>query len=271
MLWHKVQGAGANPRLWNNPDLDNATYDSVSVSTPLNLTDVFFKPDGTRFYTAEGLSTLREWTMTTAWDITTASSGDTASFAGVHTIFFKPDGTRFYWVNNNFDRIEQVDLSTAWDITTMGSSSIGAPAVGSVVRGVVLSTDGTKFYSADRGTGGNHQIEQFNLSTAWDITSPSASSTPDEILDVATQSLNPLLTSFNPDGTKLWVTSISYDNIAEYDLTTPWDVSTGSYSGSSLSLASQDDTPQGAAFKTDGSKLYVAGTTSDAVLQYSTA
>jgi DNA-binding beta-propeller fold protein YncE len=122
-------------------------------------------------------------------------------------------------------------------------------------------------YAADRP---NHLIEQFNLSTPWDISSPSASSTPDETLDVTTQSLNPYVHSFNPDGTKMWVTSISYDNIVEYNLSTPWSISSGSYSGNSLSLASQDLNPGGGAFKTNGSKLYITGGDNLTIYQYST-
>jgi len=272
MLWHKVQGAGGKPRLWSNPNLGTATYDNVSFDPSVStLADIFFRPDGFTFYTAENLTTLKEWTLSTAWDFSTASAGDTASISGIHSVFFKPDGTRVFWVNNNLDTVNQADLSTAWDITTIGSPTTGAPAVGAVVRGIRFSVDGTKMYSADRGTGGLHQIEQFNLSTAWDISSSSASTTPDEVLDVSTQALNPYLHSFNPDGTKMWVTTISYDDLVEYNLATAWDVSTGTYSGNSLSLGSQDGTPLGGTFKSDGSKMYFAGNDNDKIFQYSTA
>lgn len=261
--------SGGGGDVWTNPDLANASYDSVSFSTGAsNLADVFFKPDGSAFYSAENLSTLRERTLSTAWDLSTASAGATASLSGIFGVFFKPDGTKVFWVNNNLDTVNEAPLSVAWDITTIGTATTGAPAVGTLVRGIRFSSDGTKMYSADRA---NSRIEQFNLSTAWDISSPSASATPDKVFSVSAQALTPFLHSFNPDGTKFWITDITNDTLYEYDLSTAWDISTGSYSGNSLFLGSQDGTPLGGAFKSDGSKMYLAGNANNTIYQYSTA
>lgn len=257
-------------KVWTDPDLNNASYDNVSFEYPFvgSITDVFFKPDGLSFYISDASnSVLQHFDLTTPWDLNSAAYQQSVSLTTIQSIFFKPDGTRIYWVNNTLDTVNQADLSTPWDPGTIGTSSTGAPIVSSIVRGIRLSSDGTKMYAADRVDG---LIEQFNLGTAWDITSPSASSTPDATLDVSTQSLNPYIHSFNPNGTKMWVTSISNDNIAEYNLSTAWEVSTGTYSGSSLSLSSQASAPQGGAFRRDGSKLYVVDTTTARIFQYST-
>ena len=262
-------GVSAAAAEWTDPDIANASYDSVSFSTGAStLADVFFKPDGSAFYSAENLITLRERTLSTAWDLSTTSAGATASLSGVFGVFFKPDGTKVFWVNNSSDTVNEAPLSVAWDITTIGTATTGAPNVGTLVRGIRFSSDGTKMYAADRA---NRQIEQFNLSTAWDISSPSASATPDEVFSVSAQALTPFLHSFNPDGTKFWITDITSDTLYEYDLSTAWDISTGSYSGNSLSLGSQDGTPLGGAFKSDGSKMYLAGDATNTIYQYSTA
>ena len=58
------------------------------------------------------------------------------------------------------------------------------------------------------------------------------------------------------------------DTVYQYDLSTAWDLSTGSYASKSLSVSSQETTPAGIAINTDGTKLFVCGFASDAVYQY---
>ena len=53
-----------------------------------------------------------------------------------------------------------------------------------------------------------------------------------------------------------------------YDFGTAWDISTASYS-QNFSVASQEITALGLAFKTDGTKMYIVGFDSDTVYQYS--
>lgn len=48
-----------------------------------------------------------------------------------------------------------------------------------------------------------------------------------------------------------------------------WDVNGGSYSGLSVGVGSQEATPQAVTFKSDGSKMYVIGSTNDTIYQYS--
>ena len=63
---------------------------------------------------------------------------------------------------------------------------------------------------------------------------------------------------FKPDGTKMYVTGSTGDDVNEYDLSTPWDVSTASYN-QNFSVAAQETTPTAVRFKPDGTKMYVTG------------
>jgi DNA-binding beta-propeller fold protein YncE len=56
--------------------------------------------------------------------------------------------------------------------------------------------------------------------------------------------------------------------VYQYNLATAWDVTTASYTGNSLLVTLQDATPQGLFFGDSGTKLYVVGTTTDTVYQY---
>ena len=73
--------------------------------------------------------------------------------------------------------------------------------------------------------------------------------------------------AFNTDGTKMFVTNATNDDIDEYTLSTGFDVSTASYD-SNFSVASQDGGPQGIAFNTDGTKMFIAGTVNEKVYEY---
>jgi sugar lactone lactonase YvrE len=260
-------GAPSGP-VWTDPDLANASYDGVSFSVTGNGADVYFKPDGTAFFSTDLGNKIYKYSMTTAWDLSTASStGSSLSASGAFGLYFKTDGTRLFFIDNYNDSVNQVDLSTAWDLSTAGTVVAGAPNVGSIVRGIRFSSDGTKMYSSDRAF---TRIEQFNLSTAWDISSSSASSSPNAVFNVSSQTTQPAIYAFNPDGTKMWVTDAGSDSIYEYSLSTAWSVSSASYSSISFGLGSQDATPIGGQFKPDGSKMYVLGYTNDTIYQYST-
>ena len=54
-----------------------------------------------------------------------------------------------------------------------------------------------------------------------------------------------------------------------YCFATAWDVSTASYDNKYKSVNSEESTPLSVAFKSDGSKMYIVGYSSDRVYQYS--
>ena len=73
---------------------------------------------------------------------------------------------------------------------------------------------------------------------------------------------------FSPDGLKMYTTGTASDNVNEYNLSTAWVVSSAVYS-TAFSVASQELAPLGIFFRADGVKMYVIGSTSDTVFQYS--
>jgi hypothetical protein len=72
---------------------------------------------------------------------------------------------------------------------------------------------------------------------------------------------------FKPDGTKMFVGSNT--NVRQFTLSTAWDITTASYDSVSLDISSQDTTPTGLYFKSDGTKFWFVGLSSDIVYQYS--
>ena len=64
--------------------------------------------------------------------------------------------------------------------------------------------------------------------------------------------------AFNNDGTKMFVTDQGADIVAEYTLTTGFDVSTASFVDS-LDISGEESAAAGLAFNNDGTKMFVVG------------
>jgi hypothetical protein len=68
----------------------------------------------------------------------------------------------------------------------------------------------------------------------------------------------------SPDGTKLYTVD---DDVYEYTLSTPLDLSTASYEGS-YTLTGQEAYPEAIHFSWDGTKMYTCGQGNDTIYQY---
>jgi DNA-binding beta-propeller fold protein YncE len=252
-------------------DLANASYDSVSFSVAGqegNPEALFFKPDGTKMYiTGTTGDDVNEYNLSTAWDISTASYLQNFSVSAQEAtptgLFFKPDGTKMYISGSTGDDINEYDLSTAWDVSTASySQNFSVDTEDTIPTDLFFKPDGTKMYVL--GTAGDN-VNEYNLSTAWDISTASYS----QNFSFATQDAGTEGLFFKPDGKKMFMVGRVGDNVYEYDLSTAWDVSTGSYLRS-FSVSGQETNPRGLSFKSDGSKMYIIGLGTDTIYQYST-
>ena len=254
-------------------DLGIASYSQKSFdasSQETNVTGVAFKTDGTKMYVAgEGSDAVYQYSLSTAYDVSTASY-DSVSFsvssqsAGPSDLIFKPDGTKFYIVGLTV--VYQYSLSTAWDLSTASYDSVSFSASSQEAsgRGMTFNDDGTSMYIVGYS---NDTVYQYTLSTAYNVGTASYAS---KSLSVASQETAPMGLVFNGDGTKLFVTGYASDAVYQYNLTTPYDVSTGSYANVSLDISSNETTPYAVTFADSGRKMYIAGSSSDSVFQYTT-
>ncbi|MDC1104848.1 hypothetical protein OAS61_00500, partial [Candidatus Thioglobus sp.] len=269
-----VSAGGGGGAVWTDPDIANLSYDSVSLDLNLaaNLRGMVFKPDGTKLYLAHdtGFDSIKEYTMSSAWDISTLSLNNSLNLTGVINatfgIYIKPDGSALYVVNSGSDRIERFNFSTNWDISTVStpaSQTVSITTNNNNPKGMFFKPDGTKMYVCGMGADG---VVEYTLSTAWDITTASYQN----LFSTATQSVYPSCVTFNEDGTRMYITTFSSSSdIFEYSLSTAWDVSTANYNSVSYNDSVLTN-PAIHAFKSDGSKAYFIDDT-DIIYQYSTA
>ena len=260
-------------------NISNTTYDSKTVATTSQDTtgnDIFIKPDGTSMYIiGDANNTVYQYTLSTAWDVSTASYASKSFSVGSqhsfpHGIHFKSDGTKMYMVAND-SVVYQYSLSTAWDVSTASYDSVSYSnaSQASSARAIRFKSDGTKLYVLT-DPGATTTIWQHSLSTAWDLSTASYDSVS---LVISSQDANPEGMDFNDDGTKLYV--VGYHNeIREWTLSTAYNLSTASYNSTAgaVQMPSAGNRNSGVFFKSDDSeKFYITdiGTTSQThVRQY---
>jgi len=149
----------------------------------------------------------------------------------------------------------------SWDIgfASYSGISFSVAAQSATPNDVFFKPDGTKMYvlCAD-----GDDVNEYNLSTPWDISSAGFV----QLFSVAAQESTPRGLFFKPDGTKMYVTGSAGDSVDEYNLSTPWDVSTSAYF--QVRSVAEDTVPQSLFFKPDGTKMYVAGSSGDEINEY---
>ena len=250
-------------------DISAASYNGVpaQVSIPGQPAGIFFKPDGLKMYVANSAppDSIEEYNLSTAWTVSTASYSQEFSITDKETtpwgLFFTPDGTGFYVSGSASDSVHQYGLSTAWDISSATfTQSFSASAQDAIIQGLCFGSSGTRMYLSGNT---NDSIYQYNLSVAWDISTASYSKT----LDVSAQVLNPSNLSFDPTGTKLYITDNNGDTVDYWALSSAWEIDTGAYS-TSLNVLAESNSPSGITFKSDGTKMYVVGTVDDNATEY---
>ena len=265
---------------------------------------IFIGNDGLKMYCSSFINgDVSEYDLDPAWDSSTASYVDTFSVATEeprpYGVWFKYDGLKMYVVGNSSDNINEYSLSTAWDISTASitqsvDTNLGSPtnfsfagggqylyivdaaagfaysyhlglfdisAEETAPSGISFSADGDKMYVLGQ-TG--YDVNEYALSTNWDVHSATFTTS----FSIAAQDTSPSSLYFRPDGLKFYIVGRVGRSVEEYSLSTAWDISTASHT-STQSVNSEETAPTAVTFKTDGTKMYVVGSTGDDVNEYS--
>ena len=219
---------------------------------------IVLKTDGLKMYLMDRDNiSIYQFSLSTAFDVSTASYDSVSfSFSGQenspHAITASADGSKFYVLGETNDTIYQYDLSTSWDLSTAAyaskSFSVGSQEL--IPTALQFKPDGTKVYVIGRSS---DAVYQYNLSTAWDISTASYSSNS---LSVSAQEVTPSLLQISSDGLKLYAGGYTTDAVYQYNLSTAWDLSTATYSNLSFSLSSQGNAPVNIWFADSGKKMY---------------
>lgn len=262
-------GASAPPPPSNAWDVAYTVYANKSFSVAAQETiptGVFFKPDGAKMYVIGSAGDyVNEYNLSTPWDISTAAYLQNFSISSQELnpadLFFKPDGTKMYVIGSSGDDVNEYNLSTPWDISTTSYLQIFSVALQTgTPTGISFRPDGLKMYVSS-----NNTIFEYSLSSAWNVSTASYVRN----FNVSTQETSARGVAFKPDGTKMYVNGLSGNDVNEYSLSTPWDISTATFTVATFSFSAQGATSnQGIYFKPDGLSFFIIDGTLDSVLQY---
>jgi len=158
-----------------------------------------------------------EYSLGTAWDITTASPSGykdlSEDIVRGHDFDFKPDGTRIFIDDRILGAVFQYDLQIPWDIESINQPDyvldISSRQV--AVRGTQLTPEGDRMFNMDTGA---ESIYEFNLSEPFELRSASYFGS----YNVGSQTDEPTGLTFKPDFTRFYVTSEFEDAIYKYKL-----------------------------------------------------
>ena len=220
------------------------------------VTGMALSPDGRHFYNRNTTNNVfREYTLSTPWDFSTATITNTvaedASIFSPEDMCMSRDGLHMYEIDAN--EINEWTLSTAWDIT---SATHTATKVISGGGGISINDDGSKIIVVND----DETIDEITLGTNYDITTATLTNTVtlspnggdfDELYDW-NPAPNPKFHLFNADGTRFLIL-VGSRALYEYDVGTPWDMTTLTYTGRSFWFK---DAPTGLAWKEDESEIY---------------
>ena len=230
--------------------------------------DIFWKPDGTKVYTAWGLGSeigqndaSPPWAISPGW----TNRVQTAAIANIRSIWWSPDGTKLSWctrVPSTAFRITVADQSaTPWDLAVLGAAS-------SKSIGVASGGPGDHIWSADGLTCWVHyrsvksEIIEYHASVAFDPTT----------LGVAIQSfdmepdagLNVQSIGFSTDGTVMYAVTFpgtpSGTDLVSWNLTDPFDVTTmTNYTVGPNIIAGDLSIPRGLFVRASNQDIFVTG------------
>ena len=154
----------------------------------------------------------------------------------------------------------------AWDLTTAVYSGRSFSFPAGSYYGITWKPDGTKFYYCLASS--NSYLYEYDATTPWDITS--LVYVDRSIVNLTAP--NPNGVWFKPDGTKVYLLSVSTSSTHQFSLSTPWDVSTMSSDTGPLVDASEG-LPEGLYIRSDGAsdgvQVFKVGLTRDTVREFS--
>ena len=296
---------------------------SASLAVFANPLDMAITRDGTVFYLLNSDNTIRKYTMSTPFDISTGTLDATTFATGateaqrmyldkseyrlfvtdaitatdsavLQFSFGTPkditsldleytvptadltvtDGITGIFISNNFDQLFLIasgnefideytirpDIGVSDNTLFWDSKTLPTAGIDNSPQGIRYNPDGTSIYLT--GNIGN-DITQLDLSHPFAISSWDGTQ---KVLDVSPQDSTPTGFSFSNDGTKIYLCGNGFNTIYQYDLTTPFELLTASYSGNDLPVV--DNSPQGLDISSDGTKLFVIGNQTNLIYQY---
>ncbi|MEP2011452.1 MAG: T9SS type A sorting domain-containing protein [Balneola sp.] len=184
-------------------------------------------------------------------------------------IAFNPSGSKMFIVGG-FDKvIIEYSLMEGFDVSTaIYKQLVNIYELQKEIEDISFSNDGTKMFVLARvydyeSSVYKTEVHEYNLNMAFDI----STSSYEQQSSVNSAESDPTGITFDSSGGKMFIVGNDKDAVVEYNLSSNFDISTMTYVGE-FSVNSQETSPKGVAFNSDGTKMYITGNASDDVNEY---
>ena len=206
-------------------DVSTASFvDSFSVSGQEDLPrGLAFNNNGTKMFVVGWTGDdVNEYTLSTGFDVSTASFVDSFSVSGQESsptgLAFNNDGTKMFIIGYSGDDVNEYTLSTGFDVSTASfvdsfsvSDQEGTPT------DLTFNDDGTKMFIL--GQSGD-DVNEYALSTGFDVSTASFV----DSFSIASQEAAPTGLAFNNDGTKMFILGQLGDDVNEYTVSSAYNL-----------------------------------------------
>ncbi|MDA9707137.1 autotransporter domain-containing protein [Candidatus Pelagibacter sp.] len=247
--------------------------DSKQVNQNIPMA-IAFNPSGTKMFVV-GMSQNKifEFDLTTGFDVSTATkNSNVCSFIGLADdavdIDFNSDGTKLFLVDvdgteDDEHAIEEFNLTTAYDVSTCVHANEHFLDEFKLV-GIEFNASGTKLFIFDE-TGGSSLIKQYSLNSPYNLSNPTLQKQSTGTIDKTYEAIedSPKGFAFSSDGSKMFMTGRERDKVQEFNLSTPFDLSSVSKTDA-YGISGQIDDVGGISFSNDGLKMFVLDADNDA-------
>lgn len=255
-----------------------ATVNQPSPISGVNIYQINFNADGDKIFFMDGTADrIREYALTTAWDITTIAATETANYyygsyeSNALDFQFSPDGLHMYATGSAADRLQHWTLSTAFDLTTIAFDDF--KSLFANPYGFHITSDGTKLFVMNS----SETVYKYNFGTAWDAStigsyvSTHATANGDTFVDTSAQYSSFVIT---PDGLTMIANGFAYDRITHTDLLTPHvlaDTANLSRHEMSTSILNNEKNNYSFGFSFDGKYMWLGGNDSKTISLFDTS
>ena len=247
--------------------------DSKQVNQNIPMA-IAFNPSGTKMFVV-GMSQNKifEFDLTTGFDVSTATkNSNVCSFIGLADdavdIDFNSDGTKLFLVDvdgtgDDEHAIEEFNLTTAYDVSTCVHANEHFLDEFKLV-GIEFNASGTKLFIFDE-TGGSSLIKQYSLNSPYNLSNPTLQKQSTGTSDTTFEAIedSPKGFAFSSDGSKMFMTGRERDKVQEFNLSTPFDLSSVSKTDA-YGISGQIVDVGGISFSNDGLKMFVLDADNDA-------
>ncbi|WP_425393071.1 cadherin domain-containing protein [Ekhidna sp.] len=269
-----------------------STVTSIATSSELNsFYDIRFSPDGKTLVLLNYNNQVETYYLETGFDV---SSNITKSFSGsliggsetiARAMTLSGDGSSIYILGQTTDAINQFDLNPGiFSEAIENDGSIQNPVLAFTLDGDLFNNPGgtltynTDYQITNLPTGLNPILEVSEDGARARLTLTGQATNHQDANDVASLTFTFTNSAFvsgdasSVAGSTLASSGIGIDfrdnstPLIAYDAA---DISSLSFSGSSLDVSGDEVAPTGMTFNDDGTKLFIVGTSGDAVVEYS--